>query len=50
MTLIDANLLIYAYNPTAQQHAAARRWVEAVMGSRTPVRLAWMRRSRSCES
>lgn len=42
MTLIDANLLIYAYNPAAEHHAAARRWLEGIMGSRTPVRLAWI--------
>lgn len=42
MTLIDANVLIYAYNPAAGEHAAARRWLEAIMGNRTPVRLAWI--------
>jgi toxin-antitoxin system PIN domain toxin len=42
MTLIDANILIYAYNPAAERHAAARRWLEATLGGGTPVRLAWM--------
>jgi len=42
MTLIDANLLIYAYNPAAEHHAAARRWLEATIGAGLPVRLAWM--------
>lgn len=42
MMLVDANLLIYAYNPAAEQHAAAKRWLETVMAGRTPVRLAWV--------
>jgi uncharacterized protein len=41
MMLIDANLLIYAYNPSAPQHAAARRWLERAVGGPAPVRLAW---------
>lgn len=28
----DANLLIYAYNEQAVQHAAARGWLESVLG------------------
>ena len=42
MILVDANLLIYAYNPAAGQHAAAKRWLEAVVAGRTPVRFAWV--------
>jgi uncharacterized protein len=42
MILVDANLLIYAYNPAAEQHAAAKRWLETVIAGRTPVRLAWV--------
>jgi toxin-antitoxin system PIN domain toxin len=42
MILIDANILIYAYNPAADQHAAAKRWLEAVIAGSTPVRLAWV--------
>jgi toxin-antitoxin system PIN domain toxin len=41
MILIDANALIYAYNPQAEQHAVAKRWVEAVFSGTLPVRLAW---------
>jgi uncharacterized protein len=41
MILVDANLLIYAYNPQAIQHAAARQWVEAVFSGSVPIRLAW---------
>jgi len=42
MILVDANLLIYAYNPQAAQHPAARRWLEIVVGGPAPVRLAWV--------
>lgn len=42
MILIDANLFIYAYNPAAEQHPAARRWLEATIGDRAPVRVAWV--------
>ena len=42
MTLVDANVLIYAYNPAAEQHAAAKRWFEEAVAGPTPVRLAWV--------
>ena len=42
MILIDANLLLYAHNSSAMQHKAARRWLEDVLSSTTPVRLAWV--------
>lgn len=42
MILIDANLLLYAYNPDAQQHEPARRWLESVLSGTTPVRFAWI--------
>jgi toxin-antitoxin system PIN domain toxin len=41
MILLDANILIYAYNPQAAQHPAARRWLEAVLSGSVPVRLGW---------
>ena len=41
MILVDANVLIHAYNPHAPQHAAAKRWLEAVLSGSVPVRLAW---------
>lgn len=28
MTLIDANLLLYAYHPQSEHHAAAHAWLE----------------------
>jgi len=42
MILVDANILICAYNPAAEQHAAAKRWLETAIAGPTPVRLAWV--------
>jgi len=42
MTLVDANVLIYAYNPAATQHAEAKRWLERAVAGPAPVRLAWV--------
>jgi hypothetical protein len=42
MILVDANVLIYAYNPGAEQHPAAKRWLESAVAGSTPVRLAWI--------
>ena len=42
MTLIDANLLLYAYDPRADRHDASRRWLEATLSSPELVRLAWV--------
>ena len=42
MTLIDANLLLYAYNPSFELHERARRWLESRFSSPEPVRLAWV--------
>lgn len=41
MILVDANLLIYAYNESAEQHHAAKRWLEDVICGDEPVRLSW---------
>jgi uncharacterized protein len=41
MILVDANLLIYAHNPSAPQHRTARRWLEGVVDGQAPVRLSW---------
>jgi len=40
--LIDANLLLYAYNSSSERHQAARRWIETVFSSAEPVGLAWI--------
>lgn len=42
MILIDANLLLYAYNPDAEEHEPARRWFESVLSGPAPVRFAWI--------
>jgi len=41
MILIDANILIYAYDATARQHGPAKRWIESVFAGPRPVRLPW---------
>ena len=40
MNLIDANLLLYAYNSASEHHVAARRWIEQLFSSPQPVGLA----------
>jgi toxin-antitoxin system PIN domain toxin len=39
--LVDANLLLHAYNRSAASHAAARRWLEEVFSKPAPVCFAW---------
>jgi len=40
--LIDANLLLYAYDSASAQHQPARRWLEAAFSGPHPVRMAWV--------
>lgn len=42
MILIDANLLIYAYNSAANQHQASREWLEEALSGSQLVRFAWL--------
>ena len=42
MILVDANLLLYAYHPRAEQHAASRTWLEAILSGQELVRFAWL--------
>lgn len=42
MILVDANLLLFAYNPRALEHAASRRWFEAALSGGSLVRFAWV--------
>lgn len=42
MILVDANLLLYAYNPRAADHDASRRWLEASLSGQPLVRFAWL--------
>ncbi len=41
MILVDANLLLYAYNPSFDRHQKAREWLEGVLSKSDPVCLAW---------
>jgi toxin-antitoxin system PIN domain toxin len=40
--LVDANVLLYAYHPRAEQHERCRPWVETAFSGPDPVGLAWM--------
>ena len=41
MIVLDANLLLYAYDSDSQQHAKARAWIEQTFSNGTPVGLPW---------
>ena len=42
MILVDANLLLYAYNVSSEHHQRARAWLETVLSRpQEPVGLAW---------
>lgn len=41
MTVLDANLLLYAYDSACPQHAKARDWIERVFSGAVPVGLPW---------
>lgn len=41
MILVEANLLLYAYDSGSPHHKPARRWIEDVFFQTEPVRLAW---------
>jgi len=40
--LVDANVLLYALNPSAALHAEARDWLEGALSGDEPVGLAWV--------
>lgn len=42
MTLIDANILLYAYDANSTRHAAARKWLQETFSKDEPVRLPWV--------
>ncbi len=42
MILVDANLLLYAYDPASRAHHQARQWLQELLSSGKPVRLAWI--------
>ena len=41
MILIDANLLLYAYDPRAPEHGRSRQWLEETLSGSQLVRFAW---------
>jgi toxin-antitoxin system PIN domain toxin len=42
MTLVDANILLYAYHSRAEQHEVCKRWIEEAFSGPAPVLLAWI--------
>lgn len=42
MTILDANLLLYAYNADAPQQPAAARWLEELLRSGEGIALPWV--------
>ena len=42
MILIDANLLLYAYNKTADAHPQAQQWLEDTLSEPQHVRFSWL--------
>lgn len=42
MYLVDANVLIYAVNESAERHENARSWLDAVLNSNEQVGFTWI--------
>ena len=42
MILVDANLLLYAYNPRAELYEKSRAWLETMLSGPELVRFAWL--------
>jgi uncharacterized protein len=42
MILLDANVLLYAYDSSSTHHESARNWLENSISSTRAVRLAWL--------
>ncbi len=42
MTILDANVLLYAYNADAPQHVAAATWLEGLWSGSDVIGLPWM--------
>jgi hypothetical protein len=40
--LVDANLLLFAYHPRAEQHETSRAWLEATLSGPELIRFAWL--------
>jgi uncharacterized protein len=39
--ILDANILLYAYDSASSHHAAARTWIEQVFAGPEPIGLPW---------
>lgn len=42
MILVDANVLLYAYDPRSTHHKACKAWVESAFAGPAPVLLPWL--------
>ncbi len=42
MTVVDANILLYAYNADAPEHERARRWLKSLLASPEWIGLPWL--------
>lgn len=42
MRVIDANVLLHAYNPSAPLHHEARQWLEAALSEDEPIGIPWV--------
>ena len=42
MDVVDVNVLLYAVNPDAPHHAAARRWLQAALNRPGALGLTWL--------
>ncbi len=42
MKLVDANVLVYAVNSSADHHAASRRWLDAALSGADVVGFSWV--------
>ena len=42
MIILDANVLLYAYNADASQHIETRHWVEKQLDGADPIGIPWM--------
>lgn len=42
MRIVDVNVLLYATNPSADRHAASRRWLDGALSGGSTVGFAWV--------
>lgn len=42
MIIVDANILLYAYNPLAEHHEPCRVWIEEKFSAPSPIGLPWL--------